>query len=76
MHPKTSVFGTGYIAFLGHMVSAGKLTPAAAKTRAFQAVQPPKDVSELRSAVVLFNYYKNYDPLSGGTRHGTTNQAA
>ena len=65
LHPKKSVFGTGYIEFLGHMVSAGKLTPAAAKTRAFQAVQPPKDVNELRSAIGLFNYYKGFDPLSG-----------
>ena len=47
------------------MVSAGKLTPAATKTRAFQAVQPPKDVNELRSAIGLFNYYKGFDPLSG-----------
>ena len=65
LHPKKSVFGTAYTEFLGMMVSPGKLTPAAAKTKAFEALQPPTDVSGLRSAIGLFNYYRLFDPLAG-----------
>ena len=65
LHPKKSVFGTGFTEFLGHMVSSGKLTQASAKVRAFQALQPPCTASDLRSAIGLFNYYRMYDPMAG-----------
>ena len=65
LHPKKYVFGTGLVEFLGHMCSPGKLTPSAAKVRAFQAVQPPCTASELRSAIGLFNYYRAYMPDAG-----------
>lgn len=61
-HPQKSVFGAAVVEFLGHNVSNFGLAPTNAKVRAITNMRVPTNVSELRSAVGLFSYYRCYVP--------------
>ena len=61
-HPDKSIFGADVIEYLGHNLSAQGISPHHAKVSAIMALQPPKNVSELRAHLGFINYYRCYIP--------------
>ncbi len=59
-HPEKSVFGARVIAYLGHNVSAAGLSPQQAKVEAIRAMPAPASVSDLRSQLGFYGYYRCY----------------
>ncbi|PNW77124.1 hypothetical protein CHLRE_10g423050v5 [Chlamydomonas reinhardtii] len=58
-HPDKSIFGAEVIEYLGHNLSEHGISPSLAKV---EALQPPKNVSELRTQLGFINYYRCYIP--------------
>ena len=64
VHPEKSVFCGESVEYLGYqLTSGGKLTPQQAKILAFKRLPHPTSISELRSALSLFSYYRSFCPL-------------
>jgi transposase InsO family protein len=61
-HPEKSLFGCEMIEYLGMNVSRYGLTPNEAKVAAIAALQPPQNVSQVRSVVGLMSYYRRFVP--------------
>ena len=61
-HPDKTVICASTIEFLGHNISADGLQPNEAKVMAIRALQPPSDVSGLRSILGFIGYYRCYIP--------------
>ncbi|PNW79026.1 hypothetical protein CHLRE_09g398141v5 [Chlamydomonas reinhardtii] len=61
-HPDKSIFGADVVEYLGHNLSTFGISPHQAKVAAIQALQPPKNVSELRTQLGFINYYRCYIP--------------
>ena len=61
-HPDKSIFGADVIEYLGHNLSTFGISPHQAKVAAILALQPPKNVSELRTQLGFINYYRCYIP--------------
>ncbi|GIL94242.1 hypothetical protein Vretimale_493, partial [Volvox reticuliferus] len=61
-HPDKSIFGADVIEYLGHNLSPFGISPHQAKVAAIMALQPPKNVSELRTQLGFVNYYRCYVP--------------
>ena len=59
-HPGKCQFAVDKIDFLGHTVSTQGLSPLEEKAYAVQDLPPPSDISTLRSALWLFNYYRTF----------------
>ena len=64
-HPGKSIFGAPVVEYLGHNVSHYGLSPTEAKVAAIRAIQPPTNVSQLRSVLGLLTYYRCYVPNFG-----------
>lgn len=61
-HPEKSTFCTDTVEFLGHNVSSYGLTPHESKIQAILSFPIPTDLSQLRSMLGFFNYYREYVP--------------
>ncbi|GIL62381.1 hypothetical protein Vafri_16596, partial [Volvox africanus] len=61
-HPDKSIFGADVIEYLGHNLSSSGISPHQAKIAAIMALQPPRNVSELRTQLGFINYYRCYVP--------------
>ncbi|PNH10576.1 Retrovirus-related Pol polyprotein from transposon [Tetrabaena socialis] len=66
-HPDKSIFGADVIEYLGHNLSTFGISPHQAKVAAIMALQPPKNVSELRTQLGFINYYRCYCPQMSRT---------
>jgi hypothetical protein len=62
VHPEKSVFCADVVEFLGVNLSAKGLQVAPAKASAIKAMQPPRNVSELRSALGTLNFCRAFAP--------------
>ena len=60
MHPGKCVFVSDNIDFLGHRILANSLRPQEDKLPAVKELPAPTDVSSLRAALGLFNYYRKF----------------
>ena len=58
VHPGKCQFAMDAIDFLGHRVYAEGLGPQEEKVAAVRNLAAPTDISSLRSALGLFNYYR------------------
>jgi len=61
-HPDKTVVCAATVEFLGHNVSEYGLLPNEAKVAAIRALQPPTNVSTLRSVLGFIGYYRCYIP--------------
>ncbi|PNH01097.1 Retrovirus-related Pol polyprotein from transposon [Tetrabaena socialis] len=61
-HPDKSIFAADVIEYLGHNLSTFGISPHQAKVAAIMGLQPPKNVSELRTQLGFINYYRCYCP--------------
>jgi transposase InsO family protein len=61
-HPAKCVFGTAVCEFLGHDISNYGVHPNQAKVAAIRALQPPRNVGDLRALLGLMSYYRMYVP--------------
>ena len=59
-HPGKSIFGCRGMEYLGHYISSDGLSPAEAKTQAFQLMRPPTNRDEIKIVMGLFNYYRGF----------------
>jgi len=59
-HPAKSVWVTDRVEYLGHMVTPDGMEPVAAKVAAMANLPVPKNKDDLRKALGLLNYYRNY----------------
>ena len=59
-HPAKCEFGAQEVEYLGHKVTPQGVEPQQAKAEAIAKMQAPRDVSELRSVLGLFNYYRRF----------------
>lgn len=61
-HPDKSIFWADVIEYLGHNLSTHGISPHHAKVAGIMALQPPKNVAELRTQLGFANYYRCYVP--------------
>ncbi|KAJ9529940.1 hypothetical protein QJQ45_023204 [Haematococcus lacustris] len=61
-HPEKTILAADRVEYLGHDVSVHGLTPTQAKCQALRDMPAPTDVSSLRTAMGVFNYYRCYIP--------------
>ncbi|GBL97285.1 Retrovirus-related Pol polyprotein from transposon opus [Araneus ventricosus] len=54
------VFAKTQLKYLGHIIGAGRHEPDPEKLRAIEIIERPTTKSALKSALGLFNYYRNY----------------
>ncbi|GFU93971.1 hypothetical protein TNCV_4503741 [Trichonephila clavipes] len=59
---KKCAFGKAQIKYLGHIIGSGKHEPDPEKTAVINNLPVPKTKKELRSALGLCNYYREYIP--------------
>ncbi|GBM81534.1 Retrovirus-related Pol polyprotein from transposon opus [Araneus ventricosus] len=57
---KKYVFAKTQIKYLGHIIGAGRYEPDPEKLRAIEIIERPRTKLALKSALGLFNYYRNY----------------
>ncbi|GBN31917.1 Transposon Ty3-G Gag-Pol polyprotein [Araneus ventricosus] len=57
---KKCVFAKTQLKYLGHIIGAGRHEPDPEKLRAIEIIERPRTKSALKSALGLFNYYRNY----------------
>ncbi|GBM14627.1 Retrovirus-related Pol polyprotein from transposon opus [Araneus ventricosus] len=57
---KKYVFAKTQIKYLGHIIGAGRHEPDPEKLHAIEIIERPRTKSALKSALGLFNYYRNY----------------
>lgn len=50
------------VKFLGHVVSAGKISVDPDKMAVIRGLQPPRNIKELRSMLGFCNYYRHFCP--------------
>ena len=55
-------FGLPSVEYLGHIIHENGLHPSPKKIQAIQEAPAPRNLTELRSFVGLFNYYINFIP--------------
>src|SRR6185436_8395647 len=48
------------LSFLGHIISANRIAPDSQKIEAVHNIQPPKNVTQLRSFLGLAGYYRQF----------------
>jgi hypothetical protein len=63
-HPDKSVFAAAAVEFLGHLISSYGVSPHEAKVAAITQMAAPQNVSDFRSVLGLFIYYRQYVPNS------------
>ncbi|GBN03453.1 Retrovirus-related Pol polyprotein from transposon opus [Araneus ventricosus] len=57
---KKCVFAKTQLKYLGHIIGDGRHEPDPEKLRAIEIIERPRTKSALKSALGLFNYYRNY----------------
>lgn len=57
---KKCSFAMSKLLYLGHLVSKEGIQPDPAKIEAVTKLKPPKDVSEVRTLIGLFSYYRRF----------------
>jgi hypothetical protein len=58
VHPDKSIFCTDVVEYLGYNLSRQGMGATEAHAKAISALQPPSNISELRSTFGLLNYYR------------------
>ena len=66
-------FGQPTVTFLGHQVSAGGITPLAAKVAAITTLHRPSTVKELLRYLGMVNYYRRFRPVAARVLKPLTN---
>lgn len=69
LHPAKTVFCAPVVEYLGHNISKYGMTPHEARVKAIMDMPSPQNVSELRSVLGLFNYYRCYVPGFSALAH-------
>jgi hypothetical protein len=62
LKPKKCAFALQEMAFLGHVINENGIHTNPDKIKAMLELPPPRNLSELRSALGLFGYYRSYVP--------------
>ena len=57
---KKCVFAKSEIKYLGHVIGSGRHGPDPEKLRAIESIEAPTTKTNLKSALGLFNYYRDY----------------
>lgn len=62
INPGKCSFARPSVRYLGHVVGSGRHSPDTERVNAILNLKPPKSKTEVRSALGLFNYYRDYIP--------------